>query len=236
MDNPSTSQEPPHADRDETVGANGAASSEPTQPNPVDSEAPGPTSGHDGGRHPVMTAARGIAAVTAVTIPAVKTSRFTAFLVRAYTSEHAIYGTVLVSALIAVGWRFETDLDVFTFLLGTVFVFWLAHLYSGVIARPMIRGHWALSVWHAILKAARHSIGMLLAMLLPCIFLLLPSLNLVDEYTAYYIALWIGVGILALLGYVNSARRGSPVRQRFMNALVTSAFGLFIIWLSALVH
>jgi hypothetical protein len=236
MDSQSVSQEPPQPDQQVTARAKRVATDQSPRPDPVASEASPPPPGHDGLHHPVMTAARGIAAVTAVTIPAVKTSRFTAFLVRAYTSEHAIYGTVLVSALIAVGWRFETDLDVFEFLLGTVFVFWLAHLYSGVIARPMIRGHWALSVWHAIVKAARHSIGMILAMLLPCIFLLLPSLNLVDEYTAYYIALWIGVGILALLGYVNSARRGSPVRQRIISALVTSAFGLFIIWLSALVH
>ena len=49
----------------------------------------------------------------------------------AYRTEYAIYGVVLVSAVIAVGWEDDTDLDVLLFTLGSVGVFWLAHVYSG---------------------------------------------------------------------------------------------------------
>ena len=52
-----------------------------------------------------------------------------------YRTEYAIYGTVLVSAVIAVGWEDDTDLEVLLFTLGSVGVFWLAHVYSGTVAR-----------------------------------------------------------------------------------------------------
>src|SRR6185436_17815519 len=48
-------------------------------------------------------------------------------MLRAYRSESAIYGVVLVSSLIAIGWREDTDLQVLVFTLGAVVVFWLAH-------------------------------------------------------------------------------------------------------------
>jgi hypothetical protein len=43
-------------------------------------------------------------------------------------------------------------------------------------------------------------------MLRPAIFLLLPTFDLMDQDAAYYIALWIGVAVLATLGYMNSSR------------------------------
>ena len=56
-------------------------------------------------------------------------------VLRAYRTESAIYGVVLVSALIAIGWEDDTDLEVLLFTLGTTAVFWLAHVYAGTIAR-----------------------------------------------------------------------------------------------------
>jgi hypothetical protein len=167
---------------------------------------------------------------------AIQKSRPMRFIRETYRSEHTIYGTVLVSAVTAVGWRFETDEEVLGFLVGTVIVFWIAHLYAGVIARPMSPGPWWGSVRHAIGHAARNSVGMLIAMLLPALVLLTAVFGWVDEYVAYYIALWLGVAILAVLGFLNSARRGSSWPARIVGGLVTSAFGLVIIWLSALVH
>ena len=153
-----------------------------------------------------------------------------------YQTEYAIYGTVLVSAVIAVGWEDDTDLEVLLFTLGSVGVFWLAHVYSGTIAREDTNQ----PRWRAILIAARdsmrHTIGLLAAMVLPAIFLLLAVVGLVDEYVAYYAALWVGVLVLAVLGYLASARRGSPWYWRVLSALVTASLGLLVIWLSSLVH
>ncbi len=157
-------------------------------------------------------------------------------VLRAYRTEHAIYGTVLVSALIAVGWRYSTDVQVLLFTAGTVVVFWGAHVYSGVVASERDREPSAKTVMHAVVTSARNSIGMVLAMLLPAIFLLLPTFDLMDQDAAYYIALWIGVAVLVTLGYMNSSRMERPPLMRLIGATTTGALGLGIIWLSSLVH
>jgi len=119
---------------------------------------------------------------------------------------------------------------------GSVGVFWLAHIYSGVLAReddtePRLR-----AVLIAAGDSIRHTAGLLLAMVLPAVFLLLAVVGWVDEYVAYYAALWVGVAVLAVLGYLASARRGSPWYLRVVSAVVTGSLGLLVIWLGSLVH
>lgn len=155
---------------------------------------------------------------------------------RTYTGEHAIYGIVLVSALIAVGWNEETDLQVLLFTVGVLGVFWLSHVYAGAVARMGTKEPTFRAVADSVLDAAKHSIGMVLAMVLPSLLLLAATLGLLDEYLAYYLALWLGVAILVVLGWVNAARHGRPILARFASAIVTGALGLGIIWLSSLVH
>ena len=157
-------------------------------------------------------------------------------VLEAFRTEYAIYGVILVSALIAIGWEDETDLAVLLFTLGAGAVFWLAHLYAGTIALEDTREPRGRALAAAAWRAARNSAGMLTAMVLPTFFLLLAVVGLLDEYVAYYLALWVGVAILALVGYSSSARRKSPWYWRLVSALVTASLGLLIIWLSSLVH
>ena len=63
-----------------------------------------------------------------------------------------------------------------------------------------------------------------------------PTFGWVDEYVAYYVALWIGVLTLAVIGWVNSERNHGTWPMRLLNTLITTAFGLAVIWLSSLVH
>ncbi|MEJ3404160.1 hypothetical protein WDJ51_05410 [Rathayibacter sp. YIM 133350] len=153
-----------------------------------------------------------------------------------YSSEHSVYGVVLVSALIAVGWHFDTDLEVLWFILGTVGVFWLTHIYAAVVASRHTEEGRARPVREAVLDAARHSSGIVVAMLLPAFFLGLASVGVLDEYVAYYIALWLGVLMLAIIGYGNSARNRSPLYLRILSAIITAGLGLAVIWLGTLVH
>ncbi|GGI46283.1 hypothetical protein BCL57_001314 [Agromyces flavus] len=160
-------------------------------------------------------------------------------MLRAVRTESAIYGVVLVSALIAVGWEDDTDLEVLLFTLGTTGVFWLAHVYAGTIAREE-GPESGRPRWRAILAAARRSAvdtsRMLLAMVVPTAFLGMAALGWLDEYVAYYIALWAGVLVLAVIGWWTAARRGGPWGWRILSALVTASLGLLVIWLSSLVH
>jgi hypothetical protein len=166
-------------------------------------------------------------------------SRQAQLVLAAYRTEYSIYGVVLVSAIIAVSWEDETDLDVLLFTLGSVVVFWLAHIYAGTVAReetevadrPRYR-----AILEAALASARHTAGLLIAMVLPTIALLLAVVGVLDEYVAYYLALWVGVAVLAVLGWTASARRGSPWHWRLVSAIVTASLGVLVIWLGALFH
>jgi hypothetical protein len=157
-------------------------------------------------------------------------------VLRAYRSESAIYGVVLVSSLIAIGWRENTDLEVLGFTLGAVIVFWLAHVYAGTVSREETGS----PRWRAIFAAARTSAagsaGMLLAMILPTIFLILATVDVLDEYVAYYLALWVGALVLAVIGWWTAARRGGHWAWRLLSAVMTASLGLFVIWLGSLVH
>jgi hypothetical protein len=162
--------------------------------------------------------------------------RDAALVLRAYRSESAIYGVVLVSSLIAIGWYENTDLEVLLFTLGAVLVFWLAHVYAGTVSREETGS----PRWRAIVAAARTSIvnsaAMLLAMALPTIFLLLATVNVLDEYVAYYLALWAGTVVLAVIGWFTAKRRGGHPGWWLVSALLTASLGLIVIWLGSLVH
>ena len=197
------------------------------RPEPAEAARPSGPTAHPGSAHHISPA-----------VPA-SVARPAMLMLRAVRTESAIYGVVLVSALIAVGWEDDTDLEVLLFTLGTTGVFWLAHVYAGTIAREE-GPESGRPRWRAILAAARRSAvdtsRMLLAMVLPTAFLGMAALGWLDEYVAYYIALWVGVLVLAVIGWWTAARRGGPWGWRILSALVTASLGLLVIWLSSLVH
>lgn len=157
-------------------------------------------------------------------------------LVNAYTGEHGVYGLVLVTALIAIGDEYDNDLDVLVFVVGTTLVFWLAHVYAGIVAAT---GHAELgrsSFLRRAAHAAGHSSGMLLAMLPPVLVLSMGVIGLVDENEAYDFALISGLIVLALIGWGNARRNGRRWPLQIVGALSTTMLGALVIVLSILVH
>lgn len=157
-------------------------------------------------------------------------------LVDAYTGEHGVYGLVLVTALIAIGDDYDSDLEVLGFVVGTTLVFWLAHVYAGIVAAS---GHAELgrtSFGRRAAYAAGHSSGMLLAMLPPVLVLTLGVVGLVDEDEAYDFALISGLIVLALIGWANARRNGRRWPMQIVGALATTTLGALVIVLSILVH
>ena len=161
-------------------------------------------------------------------------NRHARWVLSGYTGEHGVYGVVLVTAVIAVGWEDETDLDVLLFLLGTVFVFWLAHIYAAIVAS---RGAWKReSLGRAVLDGIRHSYGMVVAMLIPAVLLATAVVGWVEEWTAYFLALGSGLVLLAVIGFANAARNGSSWPWRLGGTVATTLLGALVIGLSVLVH
>lgn len=156
-----------------------------------------------------------------------------------FGTEAAVYGTLLVSGLIAVSSiHGETSAKVLITVAVTVLVFWGAHVFAGTIARlgdpqPDIRD---VRIGAALRESVTHSFGMLGSAAVPALVLLAGTTRIIPDDAANDVALWSGVVILALLGYVAFLRRGSPQLVRILGAIVTASFGLVFVVLKALVH
>lgn len=158
-----------------------------------------------------------------------------------FGTEAAVYGTILVSGLVAVSSAHgETSLAVLVTVAVTVLVFWGAHVYAGTVARVSDRGERehgeTVGVRVAFADSVKHSLGMLSSATVPAVFLLAGTTRVMPDSLANDLALWSGVVILAFLGYVAFLRRGSPLPTRILGALGTASFGLVFVVLKALVH
>lgn len=155
----------------------------------------------------------------------------------AFGTEGAIYGNILVSGMIIVaGSHGGTAATVLFTVVGTVLVFWAAHVYAGTLS--VHGGDEGLegSLWFSFRLALRRSFGMLIAALLPSLVLLAGTLKIVDDQVALWLALWLGVVILSIIGYIIYARRGSTWPVRLLGALGSASFGIVMILLKAFIH
>lgn len=157
-------------------------------------------------------------------------------IVSAYTGEHGVYGLVLVTALIAIGEDYANDAEVLGYVVGTMLVFWLAHVYAGLVAAGSHPELGRTSFGHRLGHSARHSAGMLVAMLPPAFLLLLGVVGLVGEDEAYDAALLTGLIVLGLIGWANARRNGRRWPLQILGALATISLGALVMLLSVLVH
>lgn len=154
-----------------------------------------------------------------------------------FVTEESVYGTILVSGMIIVAGTYgATSWQAFLTVLGTVLVFWAAHVYAGTVAgHGLVEGD-ETTVGTALRRAMRRSLGFLTSALLPSAVLLLGALRAVPDTIAIWAALWLGVVVLGVLGYSAFTLRGSRWPVRILGALATSAFGVAMIVLKALIH
>ncbi|WP_345761750.1 hypothetical protein [Diaminobutyricibacter sp. McL0608] len=156
-----------------------------------------------------------------------------------YITEESVYGTVLVSGMIVVAGSYgATSWQVFLSVFGTVVVFWAAHVYAGTIAghgvSEEVEGDSSLLT--AFRRALRRSVGFLTSALPPSIVLLLGATQAIDDAVAIWTALWLGVIILGVLGFIVFSLRGDSWLVRILGALGTAVFGVAMIILKALIH
>ncbi|SEB61236.1 hypothetical protein [Microbacterium hydrocarbonoxydans] len=154
-----------------------------------------------------------------------------------FGTEAAVYGTILVSGLIAVSSAHgETSALVLLTVGVTVLVFWAAHIYAGTVARLGEEGGEHLGIRSALIRSVRHSLGMLSSAGVPALILLAGTTRLIPDEAANDVALWSGTAILAFLGFVAFMRRGSGLRACVLGAVATASFGVVFVALKAFVH
>ena len=156
-----------------------------------------------------------------------------------FGTEAAVYGTILMSGLIAVSSAHGETSAVVLITVGiTVLVFWSAHVYAGTVARvgdEDATGQ-VIDVGTALRSSLGHSFGMLSSAAVPGAILLAGTTRVIPDDLANDLALWSGTVILALLGYIAFLRRGSSLTVRIAGAVGTACFGIVFVILKALVH
>lgn len=151
------------------------------------------------------------------------------------STEEGIYGLILVAGLVAVaGNTGLSSVRALAFVLVTVGVFWVAHVYSGTVAAHS--SHAGLSLRASLRMARKRSRGLLAAVVPPAVPLVLGAVGLIDDLVADWIAMWTIVAVLALLGYLTYRRRDAPLRMCLLAAVSTAALGFVIIVAKALLH
>src|SRR5687768_453072 len=159
-------------------------------------------------------------------------------LVRAaFVTEESVYGVLLVSGMIVVaGSHGESSWSVFWTVIVTVIVFWAAHLYAGTVAHHGLDHDRVVGLREAFRGAFRRSLGLLASALIPSFILLLGATKAVPDLLAMWAALWAGVFVLAVLGFIAFRRRGASLLMQIVGALVTAAFGVAMIVMKAFIH
>ncbi|MBC9937584.1 MULTISPECIES: hypothetical protein [unclassified Leucobacter] len=159
---------------------------------------------------------------------------------RDLVSESAIYGLILVSALLIVVSRGEqSSWDTFLKVSGTVVVFWVAHVFAHIVARLSSVGSGSGEAGEfrsALRHALAHSTGLLLAAIVPLAIIFAGVLKLINGDTATWAALWVDVALLGLLGYFGSAGWTKRRSLRIVASAVTALLGVSIMLLKALIH
>lgn len=154
-----------------------------------------------------------------------------------FITEESVYGTVLVNGMIvAAGSHGASSWTVFVTVVVTVIVFWAAHVYAGTIAGHGIDMPRGTSLSVSFHRSLRRSVGFLTSAVPPSIVLLLGALRVVDDTVALWVALWLGVVILGVLGFTVFALRGDSWPVRIIGTITTALFGFAMIILKAVIH
>jgi hypothetical protein len=144
-----------------------------------------------------------------------------------------IYGTILVTSVVAAAdasqaiWRSLGIVEV------TVLVFWLAHVYAHALA-------WRLDSdqpfsGRGLRQIALAEWPLLQAAIVPSIALLAGGLGLIASQTAYWIAIGYGVAALVWWGILFARKEELSGRATAVVVFVNASFGLCIVLLKEFV-
>ena len=147
----------------------------------------------------------------------------------------AIYGTILSMAVISASSK-DPELgpvEVALWAVATALVFFLAHVYSSIVAAGFARPLPAMSL---IRSESRKEWPMVQGALMPAAAMMLAPLGFVSEEDASYIAVWTGVLMLVGAGLVIGRKEQLGIGRSAIIGSVNGAIGLLIVALKVFVH
>jgi hypothetical protein len=143
----------------------------------------------------------------------------------------AIIGLALVVALEA---HPPASGVVIASLLSTGVAVGLAEVYSETLGaevrtRHRVEGAHMREIWTDTLAVA-------FGISFPAVFFLLSAAGAIDVDTAFDLAKWSGLGLIAVYGFVAARLAGSALAVALLKSLAVALVGAFLIALKALVH
>jgi hypothetical protein len=146
----------------------------------------------------------------------------------------AIYGSLLVTTLVAILWQVELEPELIALsVVISVAVFWLTHVWSEIVNRRLhgpLQRAWAFEI-------GRRESTMLTAVIVPAAVLALPRLTGMDVDTAVAIALFVSIAQLFIWGLAVGRAARSSWLIAVAIALVDACLGLLIVVLKlAVLH
>ncbi|MGY2702369.1 MULTISPECIES: hypothetical protein [unclassified Nocardioides] len=148
--------------------------------------------------------------------------------------EGTITGTVVCAAAIAyTAGHSDTIWQVSAAILGTVFVYWLAHLHAVTVGSSLTRGHHPL----AALRHGLHETWPILgASVVPLVVLLGSRLFGAEIKTAGWIALLVSIALLTRYSWVAGRRGGLDTWGCVASAAAGFGLGLVVVLLKVALH
>jgi hypothetical protein len=149
-------------------------------------------------------------------------------------AEGLITGTVVCAAAIAYGaGHLDTTGTLCLAILGTVTVYWLAHLHAETLGSALTHSHHPLLALRHALVATWPIAGV---SVLPVGILLVAELFGADLGTAAWVALIATIALLTVYSYLAGARGGLDPRGRFVSAGAGACLGILVALLKVALH
>jgi hypothetical protein len=147
----------------------------------------------------------------------------------------AIYGLILATSVIAVSREYTHNAGVTAVtVVVTAGVFWLAHVYAGVLALELQVRH--IPSWNEMRHIFEEQWPLVQSGILPTAILLLGPLGILDDDTAQTAAIAACLVELGALGLLVARAAGARGILVAISGLISLSFGVVVIALKILVH
>lgn len=147
---------------------------------------------------------------------------------------NGIYGTILVTAFLgAVDGLTSDAVEVFTELVATSLVVFIAHTYSSVLGTGVTE----LGQWRShLVTTIANQLPLVAVLTVPALLLGISVVNLLPLTTAIRVAIGAGLAALFLLGYLVADERGSTALPALASGAAAAILGFFVVGLEAAMH
>jgi hypothetical protein len=147
--------------------------------------------------------------------------------------EGVITGTVVSTAVIAAAAGHLAEAHLVIAILGTAFIYWLAHLHARTLGDSV--KHRTHPV-EALKEALAETWPILAAACVPAIILIVVQLLGIKLLTAAWIAVIASTVLLTIYSFFAGRRGGLGLRGSLVSAAIGAALGLLVILLKASLH